>query len=222
MVRIPFTSDRSRMTRNYRTPARCWAWLGIGIFVAFSGCNSEPPPVEVPKWDPPLQAARGIELYDKNSDGKIDSSEMSPGLKAALDGIDTDNDGSISEPELTARIQAFADTELGLIGVQGLVSYGGRKVPDAKVTFEPESFLADAISPATGTVGADGYYSMQTEGQDIDAVQPGIYTVRITKPDASGGETLPARFNSKSELGTEVGREESAQDRGASMYDWRL
>jgi len=195
------------------------ALFALVIFVV--GCNTVPPPVKPPEWKPQEQAKKGIELYDKDGDGKINSAEMSPGLKAALANIDTDGDKAISEQELADKIQAYADTELGLLGVQGTVTFGGQTMPGAQVTFDPEPFLADVIKPATGTVGQDGYYIMKTEGQDIEAVQPGIYFVRISKANG-GNERVPARYNEQTELGVEVGGPEDPQSRGTGQFDFSL
>jgi hypothetical protein len=201
-----------------RKPLAC---IALCAFTLLAGCNAEPPAVKPPDWDPAAQAAQAMTLYDKNTDGKIDSSEMSPGLKAGLSSIDTDSDKAISESEIAAKLQKFIDSKLGLIGVQGTISYSGRKIPGATVTFEPEPFLADVISPAKGTVTEDGFYMMQTEGQDSDAVQPGIYTVRISLTDSAGNEQISSRFNRESELGVVV-EQENAQTRGAGQYSWRL
>ena len=186
------------------------------------GCFGGPPPVEIPAWNPPEQAAKAMTLYDKNADGQIAPDELSPGLKSALGSIDTDKNGSISEQELVDRIQAFADTKLGLIGVQGTARYAGRPLAGATITYEPEPFLAGVIKPAKATVGKDGFFSLRTEGEQFDATQPGIYLVRVSKPSDSGRETLPAKFNEETELGADVGREETTENRGAGEFDLNL
>jgi len=146
-----------------------------------------------------------MELYDTDQDGELNQSEMEsvPALLNALAEIDTDSSGTISEAEIRSRVEYFVQTRTGRISIACRVVHGGRPIPNAIVTFEPEPFIADMIEPATGSTMRDGMAMMHVEDNQ-GGVQPGFYKVRITRLSASGRETLPAKYNNETTLGQEI------------------
>ena len=152
-------------------------------------------------------SARALAEYDANQDGFLDAQELeaSPGLKSCLARYDTDKDGRLSRAELETSLAAFDQAQVGLLDTPFTVTLDGRPLEGAGVVFEPEPFLADVIKPARGTTDAGGVARMKTEGAPLPGCNLGIYRVRISKPDAGGRETLPARYNARTQLGIELG-----------------
>ena len=87
--------------------------------------------------------------------------------------------------------------------VSGTVTLDGSPLADAKVTFQPQSGR-----PSAGVTGADGTYTLMYT-KDVEGAKVGENTVSIIKPDEkfdsdgeliSSKETVPAKYNKKSEL----------------------
>jgi hypothetical protein len=101
-------------------------------------------------------------------------------------------------------------SELGLVPVSGTVTLDGQPLAGAKVSFE-----GDDKRVAIGTTDAAGRYTLMYDSQTPGAT-PGPKVVRITTADAEaegGGaaegaapvkETIPARYNTQSELTADV------------------
>ncbi len=96
--------------------------------------------------------------------------------------------------------------ELGT--VSGTVTLDGSPVPKATVTFKPE----EGGRPSSGTTDDQGYYELQYSLSSSGAV-PGKHMVRITTAttitneageDVDVPETIPAKYNTESELTEEV------------------
>jgi hypothetical protein len=110
------------------------------------------------------------------------------------------------------------------VAVSGMVTLDGQPVKQGMIQFQPEG-------PGVSTAGAagitDGSYSLaKSEG-----LEPGKYTVMITStpppsapppggmpgdPVAPPKETIPARYNAKTELSADVTKE------GPNTFDFPL
>ena len=99
--------------------------------------------------------------------------------------------------------------ELGLVEVTGTVTLDGKPLSGANVNFE-----SDDKRSATGTTDSAGKYSLMYDSQTRGAT-PGPKIVRITTAEVGEGggvaegasaakETLPARYNTQSELKADV------------------
>jgi hypothetical protein len=93
--------------------------------------------------------------------------------------------------------------------VTGRVTMDGQPVPEATVIFESTK---EGESPSLGKTDADGRYELYYSRGHKGAT-PGEHVVRISTynvPGDDGGqvqkETIPSRYNVKSELKTEVKR----------------
>ncbi len=190
------------------------------IVCGSAGCwRSQPKNLEPAQLDPIAAAQSAMAEYDSDHDGKIRGSELSscPGLKAATRKIDLDRDGVLSEDEIVARLQYFVDSQAALRNFPMLVTVNRQPVEGLSVTLQPETFLSPAIEPAVGTTNHLGMVYPMIEFDDPEivkqgmaGVRPGMYRVEISKMDASGQESIPAKYNTDSNLGVEVGLDDHA------------
>lgn len=183
----------------------------------FTGCGGGPSTVRPPSMDPGRAGRLAMEEYDTNGDGVVAGDELAsaPGLNAALATLDTDNDGGVSADEVAARVQAWKDFRTGITTIRYQVFLNGRPLPDADVTFEPESFLGDRIQSGVGRTDASGVgtASIPKANRPTPQTPPGIalglYKVRVSKL-AGGQETIPARYNKQTVLGQQVSPDDPA------------
>jgi hypothetical protein len=187
-----------------------WALAALGMvsLAIYAGCDSPPPRVYGPSYSPSAEAAKAMELYDTNKDGKIAGAELDacPGLKASLKVIGTDETKGITSEQIVTRINKWKDSRIGRTSLSCLVTKNGQPLAGATVKFVPEKFLADALTEtATGKTNQTGMAMLTvptTPGPDAlpPGLPPGIYRVEITKD----GETVPAKYNTATTLGQEV------------------
>ena len=176
--------------------------LSSGLFVlAFFVIGCTKAPVKAPSIDPANSAVLAIAEYDANDDGMIDKTEAK---KSALDpkkGWDSDGDGAISAEEIQTRLEKYESMRPGLQSLACTVMFRGKELPDATVTFEPESFLGEAVTMGEGTT--DSYGSTEIISPDIAKEDPtlrgvrcGLYKVKITHPKLD----IPKRYNEDTTL----------------------
>jgi hypothetical protein len=80
----------------------------------------------------------------------------------------------------------------------------GRPLEGATETFVPEKFMGPAVKPASGVSDARGTASLRTAGAEVPGVACGLFRIEVSKQNAAGQETLPARYNTRTVLGLEV------------------
>lgn len=191
--------------------------FGLVCIVATTGCFG-PPRIKGPDLDPQASAAQAMELYDTDKDGRIAGVELDacPAFKRALEevpnsggmkrsDIDVDGDGALSEDEIADRIQSFVDSKMGVMkGLGCRFIYKGRPLAGATITFDPEPFIADYIEPAVGISDANGACTLNRENDALGGVTVGFYKIRVSRPNRSGKETIPERFNAETTLGQEI------------------
>jgi hypothetical protein len=160
-----------------------------------------------PKYPSPDEVAKQIIAeYDTNHDGLLDAKELErcPSLKYSLDFIDTNGDKRLSAEEIAARIQIYVDSQVALKATGCHVRLDGRPLEGATVTYVPEKFMGGSVRPASGVSNATGAVTLLVEGEKDPGVAPGFYRVQVSKKNASGQETIPARYNTDTILGIEV------------------
>jgi hypothetical protein len=175
----------------------------VVVFVA--GCASGPKTLPAAKYDPGSMADAALRDFDRDGSGTLEGAELDacPGLKAALSGIDTNRDGKLSRDELVERFGAYQS--VGTISVPITVTLDGAPLADATLTFTPESCMGGAIKEVTGKSDESGAVgSYEINGTSYTGLHAGLYRVRVSRPDASGNETIPARYNAQTTLGCEV------------------
>ena len=176
-----------------------------------AGCGSSgTPEVQAQAaYDPAALTAAAFAEYDRDKNGFLEGAELDacPALKGSLVGIDTNRDGKISKAELQARFEAYKVANAGSVAVAVTITLDGAPLSDATVQFVPEACMGGAIPEATGKTRANGTISAFTvvrKGREFAGLQPGLYRIKVTRPDARAGKSLPARYNTKTTLGAEV------------------
>jgi hypothetical protein len=146
-----------------------------------------------------------MKMYDTSGDGFLDADELAkaPGLKSALERIDTTRRGKISQDEIAARIKLWADSQIGRAPALCHVTHNGKPLKQAKVVFVPEKFLGGNLPTGSGTTADSGGASISAPypgDPGVRGLPPGFYRVEITKD----GENIPAKYNTETTLGAEV------------------
>lgn len=180
------------------------------------GCSQAPKNLSPPPLDPAAAAAKAMELFDTNSDGKIDKSELSssPGLKAALKTTDSDRDGALTQQEIQDRLQVYVDSGTAIRSFQVELRRRGGEARNLQLTAVPEPFLEEYIEPATGETNVAGVVTPNIEFTDPEIRQQGyggmrlgMYRLQVVSLD---GKTIPKKYNEDSDLGIEVGLDHHA------------
>ena len=180
-----------------------WSLMVLGGLVV--GCRRGPEPPPKPQLDPAQAAAEAIRLYDKNGNGILEPEEwkQSPALAAAKDRIDRDGDGKITSQEIADRIASWLQSPAIKTTCTLQINLDGRPLEGATVTLEPEPFLGPSFKAASGSTDLMGMASVSAQDEKFPGVYLGLYRVKVSK-QVGGRETIPARYNSQTELGCEV------------------
>jgi hypothetical protein len=188
--------------------------------VLVCGCSSGPARVEVPRIDPAQAASAAVELYDSDNDQNISQSESTacPALAGSFKLYDTNKDGLVSKGEIESRLSAMLATGIGRMPCMCIVYAGDSMNPieGAKVRVVPESFVADSIQPGEGVTNHRGIAKPVTldAPPGLPGIEFGQYRVHITHDRLN----IPARYNSKTELGFEL----SPLERNRDTFEFRL
>lgn len=187
-------------------PPRRRCVLGLSaVLILLAGCSGRR--IAAPQFNPEEAGEQALAEYDLNKDGSLDAKELEhcPSLRSGFTSIDSNKDGRLSAQEITDRVTAYQTSRIGLLSLPCNVNLDGGPLADATVELIPEKFLGPGIKPAKGTSDKSGSVTLQVEGRDTPGVACGFYRVLISKKSASGKETLPPRYNTKTTLGQEIG-----------------
>ena len=187
----------------------------LALLLVF-GCSQGALPRVYPDKPDSRAGSRAIELYDSAKNGYLTANDLqkAPGLKAAMRQVDRNKDGKISADEISARIQDWADSTLGRMGVSCIVNHNGRPLAGATVKFVPESFLGGGLQASEGTTDDHGMARLSVPGSAQRGTSPGFYRVEITK----AGE-IPAKYNTNTCLGQEVASDAAGLSHGVATVD---
>lgn len=180
-------------------------WITITALGIAWGCARVPERIYPPKMDAQAAAAKALERYDTNQDGRIAGAELEscPALQAAMARIDLAPDGTITAEKIAARIKAWQATKVGRLPAFCTVRQHGRPLADADVRLVPEPFLGDKVPAGSGKTDENGQAWISVSGLapgDPAGIAPGFYRVEITK----AGQPIPAKYNSATILGLEA------------------
>jgi hypothetical protein len=179
-----------------------WLFLSSLALLA-AGCARGGP--EGPQVSPRAAARAALAEYDTNKDGALDAQELQrcSALLGALKRIDKNNDGRLTADEIADRL-TFLQREGTLMGISVEVTLDGRPLPGATVTLVPEKFMGPAFKPVSAVTDDIGAGQLKGEGAGEDAVPLGYYRILVSKKNAQGQETIPARYNTNTILGQEI------------------
>jgi hypothetical protein len=179
--------------------------------VLVSGCGTSPPPRVYADKPDPRAGQKAVELY---GDGKdyLDAKalEKTPGLRAAIRQINPKDDGKLAAGEISARIDSWAASGVGRRGITCAVKHNGQPLVDADVKFVPEKFLGAGMKTYEGITDEHGDAHLCLAGTSDRGVSPGFYRIEITK----AGESIPARYNTETQLGQEVAKDAAGIEGG--------
>jgi hypothetical protein len=173
-------------------------------------------------------ASTALELYDTNHDGTIKGIELeqSPGLKASLGVLDTDIERGITAKCLEKRFQEWDESRVGRTKIICTITKNHEPLPGAIVKFVPEPFFTKEFKrqyshPLIGVGETNGagiasisWPTTPGPGGDPPGIGPGMYRVEITKD----GETIPAKYNTATEIGQEISVDNAELPKGLK-YD---
>jgi hypothetical protein len=181
--------------------------LGVAALLVLLGCSGRR--LSVPSLSPEEAGRQALAEYDQNQDGFLDARELQrcPALASCLSTLDKDKDGRLSGEEIAQRVRAYQTSRVGLAALAFQVTLDGQGLAGATVTFVPEKFLGPALPPASAVSDARGMVRLETPGAEVPGVACGLYRVEVSKKNAAGQETIPARYNRQSVLGVEVAPE---------------
>jgi hypothetical protein len=176
--------------------------LSVGLAACLGCSDKNRDPVRPPAFSPSEGAKQALADYDKNKDGFIDQNEAksSPGLLYAFKSFDKNNDGKLSADELESQMATYGD--VGAMAISLVFLLDGNPLEGATVTCVPEKFMGPNYKPATGKTGADG--SAEPQAESLPGLPYGVYRIEVSKKNAAGQETIPARFNTNTTLGFEL------------------
>ncbi len=184
-----------------------FALLGL---VVIGGCSDEPKPPPRFHIDPQQAADEAIRAYDKiKVDGMLDAKELkaSPPLRELLENLKSRNPGhpdSLNKEDIAGRLEEWIKTPTTLLPGTAVVYLDDKFIEGATVTYEPESFLGSSYHSHQGKTDVTGIAQLDPELPDFPgSIYVGLYRVRISKK-VDGKETIPARYNTETELGREI------------------
>jgi hypothetical protein len=151
--RIPGNAQSMRLARA-GAPA-----LLLGGLLSAAGCWGGSTAISAPSLSPQAAAQAAMAEYDVNRDGFLDAHELQrcPALAHGLNAIDKNGDKRISADELVERLEAFAASNVGLVGIPCSVQLDGNPLEGAKVTLRPEKFMGESFKPASGVSDHKGH-----------------------------------------------------------------
>jgi hypothetical protein len=180
----------------------CWLLVCGFLFAAVVGCPTGPKRIHPPSINPSAAGAQAIQDFDTNKDGKISGDELDkcPGLKAAVDQVDTSGQKAPTAQMIAARIENWQKTKLGRMSLSCRVTRNGQPFSGAKVKFVPEKFLGENVKPAEGTTDQNGMAMISIPEISPPGIAPGFYRVEIEHPSIK----VPDKYNTNTEFGQEV------------------
>jgi hypothetical protein len=173
-----------------------------------AGCSSEPTPPPRFQVDPQRATEEAMKLYDKNSDGTLDAKELAacPPLIELLKNLKArfpEHPESLTAADISGRMEEWVKDPTTLQPGEVMVYLDGKMLEGATVKYEPEPFLGSSYHPHQGQTDTAGMATLDPELKGYPGIYVGLYRVRISKM-VNGKETLPARYNTATELGREV------------------
>ena len=205
---------RNKMTVYSRTLFATIAC--VAVLISF-GCSGRASRVHAPAIDAVAAGKAAMEQYDTDKDGKVSGGELeaAASLQAALKNLDTNGDSAVSADEVTARIQAWQDSKIGLLPVACIITFRGEPLVGATVVFEPEAFLGETLKACEGKTNQQGRANLRIPDSErkLPGGAPGLYKIKITSPNAQ----IPEKYNTQTVLGAEVANDSATAKSGVIL-----
>jgi len=185
------------------------AALGLSGMMVAVGCQSKPPRVPPPTIDPSEAGTAAIDEYDTDGDEGLSHEELAkcPAILSAMELYDQNRDGKVNADEIADRIRSWQAHSIGVTSFYCKVLMDGQPLDGAVVKLVPETFLGDAVKPATGLSGRTGLAVLAIAADDLPddqkrlrGIHVGLFKVEVTHPSV----TIPARYNTATILGQET------------------
>ena len=177
--------------------------IGIAclMLVLSVGCGkSKPKRVEGPAVDPESAAAKAMELYDTDKNGKIEKTELdaTPALKYALSYMDKNADGGLDKAEIANQMKLWVESKIGLTTpALRFVAKGNKPAKGTKATLTPEAFLP-GLKTAEGTITKGACAPSSAGNVDgLPGMTYGFYTITI---DAYPNKKWGVEISSNNEI----------------------
>lgn len=180
-------------------------FLVLSSIMIVAGCSQGPSRIAPPSI-PSDAGDAAVKQYDTDGDNALAAAELdkAPALKSTLARLDENGDKKLTAEEIGHRIQSWRDSKVALITVIVTVTYDQRPLSGAEVALVPDKFLGTAIRTARGTTNQNGATAARiSDVVEEQGVSPGFYRIEISKKNGAQ-ETLPAKYNTASELGIEI------------------
>lgn len=186
--------------------------LGWWSFCALvlTGCSTAPSRVVAPPINPNA-GTDAITKLDKNADGAIDATEakLAPAFleAGAKSRIDANSDGKVTADEITARVNKWAESKVGITQYSLSITLDGRPVEGAVIKLVPEDWLGTEIKGGSGTTDTSGRANislavedLKANEKDLQGMRLGYFKVEVTHPSIA----IPAKYNTATEIGVEI------------------
>ena len=179
--------------------------LVVGTALA-AGCSDMPQRIEQPPLDVDAAIEQALAKYDTNHSGSLESSELD--ASPTLGYFDGNGDSRVEAEEIRSALDFWKKSRLGLVELYVVVTWKERPLSGATVTLQPESFLGEAISEATGETDEEGTARIcipraELPNPHVSGARVGVYRVIVSKLE-DGREQIPAEYNVDTRLGCEV------------------
>lgn len=132
------------------------------------------------RYDPATAAAKAIDTYDRNRDGKLAADELknSPALAASGRRVDRNGDGTLIKEEIQARMEAI-EAGADYFPIDLRITAERKPLVGAEVTLAPEPFLGEGYPSYSGTTVEGGVAPLESDGTDLPGIPAGFYQVTI-------------------------------------------
>lgn len=193
------------------------AWLYAFSVSCLAGCFGEPR-LQPPRVDVKAAGAAVLSEFDSSGDGAVAGPELdhAPSLKNTQSLVDSDKDGKLTADEIAARLALYHQSQTAMMSLNAQVSLNGKPLADATVSLVPEKFMGDAFKTATGKTDSTGLCSFSMSEQE-PGTHVGFFRIAVSKKNAAGEETVPARYNSQTQLGGIIAPDSPLIEEGSLM-----
>ena len=132
-------------------------------------------------------AAKAMELYDADKNGKIDGKELdaAPALAFSLKEMDENKDKALDAAEIQKRLEAWKASGITLTAANFSCKIAGKDVKEGTLKLTPDPFLGESYPAAQGEF-LNGYCQPAAPNPgNYQAMPLGFYTAEVTSPQGN-------------------------------------